>query len=95
MKSLATIIAVSLTLAAGTVLAQQPTKTTSPPAATRHAMDHGKMDIQQSQMDRSKMYMAAMSAADREKRAAAQFAKFDSNKDGTISKVEFAQHHDM
>lgn len=83
MKSLTTIIAVSLTLAAGTAFAQQPTKTPSPPAATRPAMDH------------SKMGMAGMSDADREKMAAAQFAKLDTNKDGSLSKAEFAASFSM
>ncbi len=91
MKMLATIVAVSLTLATGTVLAQQPTKAATPPVAKQQAMDHSKMDMQHDQMDHSKMDMADMSPADRDKMAAAQFAKFDGNKDGNLSKAEFAK----
>lgn len=95
MKMLATIVAVSLTLAAGTVLAQQPTKAATPPVAEQQPMDHSKMDMHQGQMDHSKMDMSGMSAADREKMAAAQFARFDANKDGSLSKAEFAKLFSM
>ena len=81
MKSLSTLLTVSLLLSAGTVLAQKAPQ--APPVATPHAMDHGKMD------------MSKMTPADHEKMATAQFAKLDTNNDGMLSKAEFAKLHAM
>ena len=79
MKSLTSFLAVSLMLAAGTVLAHEQKTSQTPPAATPQAMDHGKMD------------MSHMTPADHEKMATAQFAKLDTNNDGVLSKAEFAK----
>ncbi|MEO6227868.1 MAG: hypothetical protein ABIO61_08470 [Thermomonas sp.] len=79
MKLLPSLLTVSLMLAAGTVLAHEP-KT---PPTSPQAMDHSKMDI------------SHMTAADHEKMAMAQFAKLDTNKDGMLSKAEFAKLHEM
>ncbi len=83
MKSLTSLITVSLMLATGSVIAQEPVKGTAPPAANPQAMDHGKMG------------MSGMSEADHQKMAMAQFAKLDTNNDGSLSKTEFAKHHAM
>jgi len=83
MKSLTSFLAVSLMLAAGTVLAHEQKTSQTPPAATPQAMGHGKMD------------MSHMTPADHEKMATAQFAKLDTNNDGVLSKAEFAKLHVM
>ena len=83
MKSLSSLLFVSLIAATGTVLAQTPVKSPTPQAAPPHAMDHGKMDMSQ------------MTPADHEKMAMAQFAKLDTNNDGMLSKAEFAKLHAM
>jgi len=95
MKSLTSLITVSLMLATGTALAHEQVKDPAPPAAAPQTMDHGKMDMQQGQMDRSKMDMSGNKSVDHQKMAAAQFAKLDANKDGSLSKAEFAKHHEM
>jgi Ca2+-binding EF-hand superfamily protein len=58
-------------------------------------MDHSKMDMQHDKMDHSKMDMSQMTPADHEKMAMAQFAKLDTNNDGTLSKAEFAKIQEM
>ena len=83
MKQLSSLLTVSLLLAAGTVLANEPKTPKAPPAATPQAMGHGKMD------------MSHKTPADREKMAMAQFAKLDTNNDGMLSKAEFAKLHSM
>ena len=95
MKSLTSLITISLMLATGTVLAHEPVKGAAPPAATPQAMDHSKMDMQQGGMDHCMMNMSGKKSADHQKMAAAQFAKLDANKDGSLSKAEFANHHTM
>ncbi|MEO6234233.1 MAG: EF-hand domain-containing protein [Thermomonas sp.] len=83
MKSLTSLLTVSLMLATGAVLAHEPKTPQVPPAAAHQAMDHGKMD------------MSHMTPADHEKMAMARFAKLDSNNDGMLSKAEFAKLHAM
>ncbi len=83
MKSLTSLLTVSLILASSTVLAHEPKAPQAPPAAAPQAMDHSKMD------------MSHMTPADHEKMAMAQFAKLDTNNDGMLSKAEFAKLHAM
>ncbi len=83
MKSLTSLITVSLMLAAGTALAHEPQNGTVAPAASPQTMDHSKMD------------MSGMTPADSQKMAAAEFAKLDADKNGSLSKVEFAKLHAM
>ena len=77
MKLISSVVTVSLLLAASTVFAHEPNTPT--PATTPQAMDNGKMD------------MSNMTPADHEKMAMAHFAKLDTNKDGMLSKAEFAK----
>ncbi len=83
MKSLTSLITVSLMLATGAVIAKEPVKAMAPPAATPQAMDHSTMD------------MSGMKSADQQKMATEQFATLDANNDGSLSKVEFAKLHAM
>ena len=82
MKTISTICALSLVLAAGTAFAADPPKPTSKPAAMQ-SMDHSKMD------------MSGKKPADHRKMADDAFVKLDTNKDGSLSKAEFAKHHEM
>ena len=79
MKSLTSLITVSLMLATGAVLAHEPKAPQAAPAMAHQAMDHGKMG------------MSHMTPAEHEKMAMAQFAKLDTNHDGMLSKAEFAK----
>ena len=83
MKSLTSLLTVSLMLATGAVLAHEPKAPQATPTAAHQAMDHGKMD------------MSHMTPADHEKMAMARFAKLDTNNDGMLSKAEFAKLHAM
>ncbi|MEO5827807.1 MAG: EF-hand domain-containing protein [Luteimonas sp.] len=83
MKSLTSLLTVSLMLATGAVLADEPKAPQATPAAAPQAMDHSKMD------------MSHMTPADHEKMAMAKFAKLDTNNDGMLSKAEFAKLHAM
>lgn len=70
-------------MATGTVFAADPPKPTTKPAAAMPAMDHSKMDI------------SGKKPADHRKMADDAFVKLDTNKDGSLSKAEFAKHHEM
>lgn len=77
------MLALSLALATGTALAADPPKPATRPAATMPPMDHSKMD------------MSGKTPADHQQMANNTFAAIDTNKDGCLSKAEFAKHHAM
>ena len=83
MKQFPSMVALSLVLAAGTAFAADPPKPTTKPAAAVQTMDHSKMD------------MSGKKQADHRKMADDAFAKLDTNKDGSLSKAEFAKHDGM
>lgn len=82
MKTISAVVAASLLLAAGTAFAADPPKPASKPAAMQ-SMDHSKMD------------MSGKTPADHRKMADDAFVKLDTNKNGSLSKAEFAKHHEM
>lgn len=82
MKTISAVFTLSLVLAAGTSFAADPPKPTNKPAAMQ-SMDHSKMD------------MSGKKPADHRKMADDAFVKLDTNKDGSLSKAEFAKHHEM
>ncbi len=82
MKKISTVLALSLVAAAGAALAADPPKPTGKPAAMQ-SMDHGKMDKSGDKSARHRMM------------ADDAFVKLDTNKDGSLSKAEFAKHHEM
>lgn len=75
-------LALSLVLAAGNALAADPPKTSAKPAAMP-TMDHSKMD------------MSGMKSADHRKMLDDMFTALDTNKNGSLSRAEFAKHHEM
>ena len=95
MKQFSSMLALSLVLATGTALAADPPKPTTKPAATMPPMDHSKMKMQPGQMDHSKMDMSGKTPAEHQQMANDAFAALDTNKDGCLSKAEFAKHHGM
>lgn len=82
MNKISTILSLSLVLVAGTAFAADPAKPTTKPAPMQ-SMDHGKMD------------MPGKEPASHRKMADDMFVKLDTNKDGNLSKDEFAKHHQM
>ena len=95
MKQFSSMLALSLVLATGTALAADPPKPTTKPAATMAPMDHSKMKMQPGQMDHSKMDMSGKTPAEHRQMVDTAFAAIDTNKDGSLSKAEFAKHHEM
>lgn len=95
MKQFSSIPGLSLVLATGTALAADPPKPTTKPAATTQTMGHGKMDMQQGQMNHGRMDISGKKPADHQQMANDEFAALDKNKDGCLSKAEFAKHHGM
>lgn len=97
------MLTLSLALASANVLAADPPKPTTKPAATMPPMDHskmghGKMDhgkMDHGQMNHGMMDMSAKTPAEHKQMVDAAFAAIDTNKDGSLSKAEFAKHHEM
>ncbi len=83
MKQFSSILALSQALVTGTTLAADPPKPATKPAATTQTMDHSKMD------------MSGKKPADHQQMGNDEFAVLDKNKDGSLSKVEFARLHGM
>lgn len=83
MKQFSSVVALSLALAAGTAFAADPSKPTTKPAAAMQTMDHSKMD------------MSGKKPADHQKMMDDAFVALDTNKDGSLSKAEFAKQHGM
>jgi hypothetical protein len=79
MKSLTSLRTVSLMFASGAVFAHEPKAPQSQPAEVMEVTDHIMMDI------------AHMTPAAHEKMAMDQFARFDANSDGMLSKAEFVR----
>lgn len=106
MKTIASILSLSLVLVSGAVLAHEEPKTTTKPSAT---MDHSKMDMSgKKSADHEKMAAEEFVALDKNKDGklskaevpaenplAAHFGALDTDKDGSLSKAEFAKHHEM
>lgn len=82
MKKISAVLAFSLVAAAGAALAADPPK----PASKQGGMQS---------MDHSKMDMSGHKPGDHRKMADDAFMMLDTNKDGSLSKAEFAKHHEM
>lgn len=82
MKKISAVLAFSLVAAAGPALAADPPKPTNKPEGMQ-SMDH------------SKMGMSGHKPGDHRKMADDAFMRLDTNKDGSLSKAEFAKQHEM
>jgi len=81
MKSLFSIIALAFAMSSAAAFAGE------------EKMDHGNMDHGK-MMDGCKMHGGEMSAAEHQKKMDEHFASMDLNRDGMLSKDEFAKHHE-
>ena len=81
MKTVSTVLAVTFALASSAAFAGDE-------KMDHGTMDHGKM------MENCEMHGAATSPAEQQKMMDEMFGKIDLDKDGLLSKDEFAKHHE-